>query len=112
MDVNKYYTLDTSFSLKQSYVTKIFRNRETPGAGTTFLGELDLRDEVLTKLRDVYKRSLTGKMFEVLDSLKESIQTMNSFFASRNQGTGNQTVTNLNNTTNKFSEYFIKENKP
>lgn len=111
MDVNKYYTLDTSFSLKQSYVTKIFRNRETPGAGTTFLGELDLRDEVLTKLRDVYKRSLTGKMFEVLDSLKESIQTMNSFFASRNQGTGNQTVTNLNNTTNKFSEYFIKENK-
>lgn len=112
MDVNKYYTLDTSFSLKQSYVTKIFRNRETPGAGTTFLGELDLRDEVLTKLRDVYKRSLTGKMFEVLDSLKESIQTMNSFFASRNQGAGNQTVANLNNTTNKFSEYFIKETEP
>lgn len=109
---NPYYELDTSYSLKQSYVGSIFSNREKPGDGTTFLGELDLRDEVLTKLREVYKRSLTGKMFDVLDSLKESIQTMNSFFATRKQEIGNQTVTNLNTTTNKFSEYFIrKENE-
>ena len=105
---NPYYTLDTTYSLKQSYIGKIFADRGTPGAGTTFLGELDLRNETLTKLREVYKKSLTGKMFEVLDSLKESIQTMNSFFASRDQGTGNQTVTNLNTTTNKFSDYFLK----
>jgi hypothetical protein len=106
---NEYYNLDTTYSIKQSYISQIFKNRNTPGPGTTFLGELDLRDEVLKNLREEYKRSLTGKMFEVLDSLKDSVQSMNRYFATSEPYIANETVGNLNNTTNKFSNYFLKK---
>ena len=106
---NEYYSLDTTYSIKQSYISQIFRDRSAPGPGTTFLGELDLRDEVLKNLREEYKRSLTGKMFEVLDSLKDSVQSMNRYFATTEPYIANETVGNLNNTTNKFSNYFLKK---
>ena len=103
-------SLKTSFSLKESFVSKVFANKTNPGEGS-FVGTLDLTDDRLKKVKEEYRRSLSGKMFEVLNLFQQSAQTMNRYFATENQAVGNETITNLNNTSNKFQEYFIKQDE-
>jgi len=106
------FTIPTQYSLNAAFMSKVYADRTKPSEASYFTGELDLRDEVLNKVIENYRRTLSGKMFEVLNLLKTSVQTMNKFFSTRDQSTGYQTVNNLSETTVKFDQYFIKEEQP
>ena len=103
------YKLSTQYALKQSFMNTVYGDKGPPTKNSYFTGELDLRSEKIISVRNIYKKSLTGKMFEVLDSIKASIETMNKYFSTREESVGNQTLDNLNTTTNKFDNYFLKK---
>lgn len=96
------FTLDTQFSIAP---TVIQRNISEAAAK---IGEFNLSDERLKKISEDYKRTLVGKMNQILKDNQEVLKNMNTYFTSLSKESAENTFQSMSKVRRGFKQFTSK----